>query len=227
MATHRQNRFETLEKRLALAVTAAVTDGDLIVQGDADGAVEIAAMGGGAFQVTDNGNVVADATTLTGVNDDIRIQIDKTAGADNSVTLDLTNETVDRVYASLGDGDNALQLIGGTAGSFYFRGGDGVDNVEMGATVTGSAIVRLGDGENNLTASSDVGRLDVCGGDDADTVSLDATVRGNATVALATAITLSRSPARWRRISRSPPVTEMMPSRSPKAPRSTATRAYF
>ena len=48
MFTHRRPAFESLEKRLALAVTAAVTNGNLVVSGDADGAVQIVAVSSGA-----------------------------------------------------------------------------------------------------------------------------------------------------------------------------------
>ena len=127
MYAHRRSTFEALEPRRALAVSATVTDGDLVITGDADGAVEIVAVGDGSYQVTDNGVLIADETTLTGVTDDIRIDIDEFAGADNSVLLDLsaqTTQTVDRIYADLGDGDNSLQLVGGIAESLQYRGGE-------------------------------------------------------------------------------------------------------
>jgi hypothetical protein len=184
MITPRRSKFETLEKRLALAVSATVTHGDLIVQGSADGPVEIMAVGAGSYQVTDNGAVIADATTLQGVDDDVRIQIDQTAGADNSVTLNLTDQTVDRVYASLGNGDNSLQVIGGNVASFFYRGGAGADTVDLGAVVSGPVIVRLGDGDNSLTVSAGIGRLDVGGGDGDDSVTIEATVAGNVSASL-------------------------------------------
>src|SRR6188472_26793 len=80
MHATRCSRFEFLEKRLALAVTATVTDGDLVVTGDADGAVQITAVGTGQYEVHDNGNLIANSTTLTGATDDIRIDIDASAG---------------------------------------------------------------------------------------------------------------------------------------------------
>src|SRR5262245_62043091 len=48
-------RFEPLENRMCLSVSVAVTDGDLVVSGDADGAVEIVAVSDGVYRVTDNG----------------------------------------------------------------------------------------------------------------------------------------------------------------------------
>ena len=69
-------RFERLEARRYLTVAADLVDGDLIIDGQADGAVEIAALEAGQFQVTDNGVVVG---TLDGVTDDIRINLDADA----------------------------------------------------------------------------------------------------------------------------------------------------
>src|SRR5215212_4239540 len=115
MLAHRRSRFESLEKRLALTVTATVSAGDLIVQGDADGAVVVTSVGTGNFEVTDNGVLIADSTTLTGVNDDIQINLDPSAGVDNTVTLDLGSQTVDQISAKLGNGANSFTVTGGSA----------------------------------------------------------------------------------------------------------------
>jgi hypothetical protein len=179
MFNHRRSRIETLEKRLALAVTAAVVDGDLVIEGDADGAVEIVAVGDGNYQVTDNGVLIADETTLTGVTDDIRIDIDESAAADNSVTLTLSDQVVDRIFADLGDGANSLQLVGGTAASLRYAGGDGVDTIDLGTAVTTGASLKLGDGDNSVVVNAEVGRLDIKGGDGVDAVTIAAAVAGN------------------------------------------------
>src|SRR5262245_65497758 len=103
MFTRSLTSFEPLENRLCLSVTAAVSDGDLIIKGDADGAVEIVAVSDGAFRVTDNGVVIADETTLTGIDDDINIKLEQTIGGTNdTVTVDLsalTDQTIDKIYA--------------------------------------------------------------------------------------------------------------------------------
>src|SRR3954464_15691590 len=117
MLAHRRPSFESLEKRLALAVTATVSAGDLVVQGNANGTVEITSVGTGNFEVRDNGVLIADSTTLTGVNDDIQIKIDQTAGANNAVTLDLGTQTVDQISANLGNGANSFSGTGGNANS--------------------------------------------------------------------------------------------------------------
>lgn len=176
MSYRRLATFETLENRRALAVTAAVSaGGDLIVSGDADGAVEIVAVSEGAYRVTDNGVVIADADVLTGVTDDIRINLDKTAGADNTVTVNLAgSDVVDTVYARLGDGDNTFQLIGTAVDDVSYRGGDGDDAVTLDATVDGSASLQLGDGDNTVEITGAIGRLSIKGGDGDDQVTIDA-----------------------------------------------------
>jgi len=175
MLAHRRSRFESLEKRLALAVTATVSAGDLIVQGDAAGPVEITSVGTGNFEVRDNGVLIADSTTLTGVNDDIQIKLDQTAGADNTVTLNLGTQTVDQVSANLGNGANTFAVAGGNAASLNYQGGAGADTVTLTTPFSGNANVRLGNGANSLTVNSNVGNLEVKGGSDADTVTIAAT----------------------------------------------------
>ena len=75
--------------------------------------------------------LIADSTTLTGVNDDIQIKIDQSAGADNTVTLDLGTQAVDQIYASLGNGTNSFSVTGGSAASFIYKGGSGDDTVAL------------------------------------------------------------------------------------------------
>src|SRR5262245_37683048 len=190
MFTRKLSSFEPLENRLCLSVTATVSDGDLIVKGDADGAVEIVAASEGAFRVTDNGVVIADETTLTGVDDDINIKLEQTTDDTNdTVTVDLsalTDQTIDRIYADLGDGDNSFELVGGTASGLTFRGGDGIDSVSIGTTIESRVFVSLGDGDNDLTLTSTVGNLSVHGGEDADLVAISdtATVTGGVSAQL-------------------------------------------
>jgi hypothetical protein len=172
MLAHRRSSFESLEKRLALAVTATVSAGDLVVQGDANGAVEITSVGTGNFEVRDNGVLIADSTTLTGVNDDIQIKLDKSAGADNTVTLNLGTQNVDQITANLGNGTNSFTATGGNAASLNYQGGTGADTVTLNTPISGNANVKLGNGANSLTVNSNIGGLEVRGGNNADTVTL-------------------------------------------------------
>lgn len=174
-------RFEPLENRLCLSVSATVSDGDLVVSGDAAGAVEIVAVSAGAYRVTDNGVLIADETTLSGVTDDIRIQLETSvADTNDTVTVDLGGQAVDRVYASLGGGDNTFEFSNGTAERLSYRGGSGADSVTLAATIESRAQVALGAGDNDLTVTGAVGSLVVQGGSGADLVAIDesATISG-------------------------------------------------
>lgn len=173
MSHFRLQRFEPLENRICLTVSASVVDGDLVVTGDADGAVEIVAVGEGTYQVSDAGVVVADATVLTDVTDDIRIRLESSStGTDDTVSLDLGDQTVDRIYADLGDGNNLFEFVSGTAHSLTYRGGSGGDSVSLAGTINSRAMVSLGSGDNDLTLSGEAGSLSVRGGDGADFVSI-------------------------------------------------------
>ena len=115
----------------------------------------------GTFEVRDNGVLIADSTTLTGVNRNVKIDIDESAGADNTVTLDLGTQAVEKIYADLGDGTNSLSVTGGSATSFKYDGGSGADTVSLTTPVSGYADVKLGNGDNSLTVNGTVGNL-VC-----------------------------------------------------------------
>lgn len=189
MLSRKYPGFESLENRLCLSVNATVSGGDLIVSGDADGAVEIVAVGQGSYRVTDNGVVVADETVLQNVDDDITIRLEQSIdGTNDTVTLDLTalTENVDKVYADLGDGDNSFEIIGGSASGLTYRGGDGIDSVSIGSSIEGRAFVKLGDGDNDLTVNGAVGNLTVHGGDGADLIAIASTavINGGASVEL-------------------------------------------
>src|SRR6478735_1804912 len=119
--------LEALERRYCLTVGVSVDDGDLIVSGDADGAIEIKATAANTFEVSDNGVVVG---TVEGVTDDVRIRIDASAEANDQVTLDLGGQTIDKLMVNLGGGDNTFTLQGGTVkGAFTYSGGSGDDAV--------------------------------------------------------------------------------------------------
>lgn len=162
--------FEQLESRQLLSVTAQVVSGSLLVQGQADGAVEIRAVDAGKFEVTDNGAAIA---TVDGVTKGVQIKLDANGGTtDDQVTLDLAGQTVQRVQADLGGGDNQFVLQGGTvSGSLIYRGGKGEDNVQVAAdaVVQGTVIADLRQGNNTLdvqgTLNRDLTVLAPTGGD--------------------------------------------------------------
>jgi hypothetical protein len=152
-------RFEQLEPRRYLAVAAQVIDGDLIVDGDADGMVQITAVAEAEFHITDDG---VDIATLEGVTDDIRIELDQQdAAASDHVTLDLGGQAVDRVVVDLGDGDNAFVLQNGTVGgSLKYEVGAGDDTLEIAAdaVIEKSVYAHLGDGDNHVVLAGLVER---------------------------------------------------------------------
>ena len=124
----RQNAFgfERLEDRSYLAVDVAVDEGQLLVSGIADGAVEIVAIDATTYEVRDNGVVVA---TAEGVAEEIRISLDAGGATDDNVTINLVGQTIGRIMADLGNGNNSLTIAGGTVGSLRLAGGDGADGV--------------------------------------------------------------------------------------------------
>ena len=186
MRNRRKLKREALESRIYLAATAVVDDGDLVISGDAEGDIEIVAVGSGAYEVSEGGVVIADSTELQGITDDIRIVLEATTNStDDDVLLDLGGEAVDRVYANLGGGNNTFGVTGGSAANILYRGGDGIDDVEIDSTIDRFAWICLGEGDNGLTVNSDIGRLFVRGGNDADNVALsELAIVGSASIRL-------------------------------------------
>lgn len=174
----RLNGFESLESRRLLTVTAELVGDDLVVTGDATDVV-IKATAAGTFEVSDGGNLVA---TVEGVTDDVKIQLDADGAENNQVTLDLAGQSVDRVFVSLGDGDNHFTLQGGTVnGELVYVGGSDDDAVQIAAdaTVAGATGVRLGNGDNSVEINGTISRsLNVLAGsgDDLVTIAADAHV---------------------------------------------------
>lgn len=198
--------FEKFEDRLCLTVGVMVTDaGTLVVNGMADGPVEIIATGETAFQVTDNGIVVAD---VEGVEKNIVVRIDgRDAGVptDDSVSIDLADNSVDNVFASLGHGTNQFNISGDQSiDRMIFHGGDGDDtvNINVDTEFVALALTRAGDDTVNMLA--DANRVRIRTGDGNDSVTLgggttaesiglrlgdgDNTVHSNATVSRMLAI---------------------------------------
>ena len=171
MKTARTMKSEILESRICLSASAAVDNGDLVVTGNAEGDIAIIAVGDGLYEVYEAGVLVADSTQLQDVTDDIRVALEETPdGTNDKVSIELGDQTVDRIYADLGDGDNSLVLTGGSAASIVYRGGDGVDDIQLDTAIDEIAWFVLGDGTNTLTVNGIVGRLCARGGSDADTI---------------------------------------------------------
>jgi hypothetical protein len=173
---------ERLEDRYCLTVAAALDNGMLDVTGDADGAVAITATDGTTYKVTDNN---ADVATVSNVTGGIKVAMDVAAGKDDTVTIDLGSQSVDRLMANLGDGDNNLTVQNGTvSGNLQFAGGTGNDSLTLvaGATVAKSLTARMGEGDNMLDVEGTVSRdlvMTAGSGDDTLTIGADATISRN------------------------------------------------
>ena len=162
MKTNSIGSFEKLESRRYLSITVSVEHGDLIVEGDAVGDVVITAQDDGTFKVTDNFRGSDGSSNIVeGVTDDIRIDLDPDGESDDLVTLNLSEQSVDKVFVKLGDGANQFVLQAGAVnGGLTYEGGDGDDVVQIGvdADVAKSVYARLGDGNNKLVLAGSVGR---------------------------------------------------------------------
>ncbi|MCU0720869.1 MAG: hypothetical protein MUC83_14260 [Pirellula sp.] len=168
--------IEKLEGRRLLAIDVAVTDGDLVISGEADGTVTVRSLDDGSIEVQEGDKIVAN---LTDVTDDIRIELDSTGTIDDTVVIDLNTKSVDRLMVDLGNGDNQLLLeSGNVSGSLLYRGGDGNDLVLLSgeSTIDQNVYAFLGDGDDRVTLDGTVNRsVTVRGGDGADSVELGET----------------------------------------------------
>lgn len=150
---------EQLESRRYLSLAATVTEGDLIVTGDANGTVEIRAVEEGKFEILDNGEVV---TTVEGITDDIRVSLDSDGTAtDDHLILNLDTQTVDEVFIQLGQGNNTFELQGGVVqGSLRYLGGSGDDTVSISESslIEGRVIAQVKSGDNEVQILGEVGQ---------------------------------------------------------------------
>ncbi len=94
---------EKLEPRQMFAIDVTVVDGDLVVSGEAEGAVAIRTLEDGSIEVKEGDRIVANKTDVT---DDIRIDLDSTGTQDDTVVIDLKAKAIDRLMVNLGNGDN-------------------------------------------------------------------------------------------------------------------------
>lgn len=167
---------EKLEERRLLAIDVAVTDGDLVISGEADGAVTIRSLEDGSIEVQEGDKVVAN---FTDVIDDIRIDLDSTGTMDDTIVIDLDAKSVDRLMVDLGNGDNQLLIESGKiSGSLLYRGGDGNDLVLLSedSIIDQNVYAFLGDGDDQVTLEGTVNRsVMVRGGDGDDVVEIGET----------------------------------------------------
>lgn len=149
--------FESLESRIALTVAAEVVNGNLIVSGEADGAVAIVGSANGNYSITDNGVEVG---SVSGVTRNVRVTL-PTQDANDAVSIDLGENSVRNLYVNLGSGDNELTVSNGTIkGATMIRANGGDDSVSLAADLmlANEANVWLGDGANDLDVASQLSR---------------------------------------------------------------------
>lgn len=167
---------EKLEERRLLAIDVAVTDGDLVISGEADGTLIIRSLEDGSIEVQEGDKVVANFTDVT---DDIRIDLDSTGTMDDTVVIDLSTKSIDRLMVDLGDGDNQLLIeSGNVSGSLLYRGGEGNDIVLLSeeSIIDQNVYAFLGAGDDQVTLDGTVNRsVMIRGGDGDDFVELGET----------------------------------------------------
>lgn len=181
----RYRQLEKLEQRLCLAFDVGLQGGYLTIYGDANGPLDVQvqpvlplppnAPPAYAISVADASGDVFGPALFNQVAQGIQIRLSgEGPAAHDDVTLDLSGQNVERVFADLGQGDNRFTLSDGTVGNLTIRAGDGDDSViiEGDATVSGLLSTSLGGGNNSIYIAGDVGTLIVRSGNGNDTVTV-------------------------------------------------------
>ena len=123
MRTRNLGKPELLESRLCLSASAGVNDGNQAVSRDAGGAVATVVVGAGAIRLGDNGFLIVDETTVLAATSEMRAELEADdAAVHNTVSVDRGGQTVDCVYAELGEGDNSAATAGNGAGEHGLAG---------------------------------------------------------------------------------------------------------
>jgi Ca2+-binding RTX toxin-like protein len=168
----RQLSLESLENRALLAgnVLASVTDGNLLISGDASANnIRIVQTAEGTFEITGVRTKIngTNSATLTGVTGDVTVQ--------------------------LGNGNDAVSIGADTdadvslAGNLTVDGGAGNDSIKIkGLNVDGDVAVSGGAGNDSIAAAGlDVtGALDIDAGTGNDTAKLSDAIAASAAIAL-------------------------------------------
>ena len=162
--------FESLEDRICLTVSAGLENGWLEVTGIADGQVQITGTDSG-LDVLDDGQLIGSFTDV----DRIRVLLDVESGATNDdvVRVNFNDQTVDRLFAFLGDGNNIFDVSGNLPiGSVGMVGGQDIDVLNVNVVTENSIAARLQAGNDRVNVNADTAWLFVSGGDGSDAVNL-------------------------------------------------------
>lgn len=155
---------ESLEPRVCLALEVALDGNLLAISGDTLGPVEVKVeqmpVESGtapAYVISHNGDEIGGPIFLDEASAGVQLQL---GDSSDQVTVDLGGESVSKIYADLGRGDNSLTLINGeVTESLTVRGGDQADKVRLpnSAAVNGLVHLALGGGNNLIEIAGAVG----------------------------------------------------------------------
>ncbi len=173
---------ESLEPRVCLALEVALEGNWLAISGETIGPVEVKVeqmpVESGtapAYVISHNGNEIGAPIFLDEASAGVQLQL---GDSSDQVTVDLGGESVSKIYADLGRGDNSLTLINGeVTESLTVRGGDQADKVRLpnSAAVNGLVHLALGEGENLIDIAGAVGLVVVEPKGGSGTLELDTT----------------------------------------------------
>lgn len=160
---------EALEEKVCLTATVAITDGTLLVSGEADGPIEISMNESQQMQVTDNGIVLDSFSDVVHLG----IELDSGETSDAEVVLDIATNNVIDVNISLGNGTNSFTLVSGQVdGNLTYWGleSTGSDTVifQAASNVIGNVVLELGDGGDTVELHGEIGGDTEVHGDDGD-----------------------------------------------------------
>ena len=163
--------FEKLEDRVCLTVSAIMAEaGILSVTGNADGGVQIVGSDTG-ISVRDDGILIGEFEQVQR----IEILMDMTRGIvnDDKVHISLNNQSVDRVFAFLGHGENVFDVSGDEpVGEIAFVGGFDNDTFTVDAIVQRAIVAIMRDGNDVVNVDGSMNWLHVDGGQGDDTVNI-------------------------------------------------------
>ena len=155
---------ESLEPRVCLALEVALEGSWLAISGETIGPVEVKVeqmpVESGtapAYVISHNGDAIGAPIFLDEASAGVQLQL---GDSSDQVTVDLGGESVSKIYADLGRGDNSLTLINGeVTESLTVRGGEQADKVRLpnSAAVNGLVHLALGEGDNLIEIAGAAG----------------------------------------------------------------------
>ncbi|MEZ6094557.1 MAG: hypothetical protein R3C03_10025 [Pirellulaceae bacterium] len=172
--------YQSLEDRRCMAVVVGASDGNMYVEGNANGIVEVYAVGEQAFAVRDNGIQIGGV--IENVTGNLKISLDQSGGAQNDhVRIEMLDEAFQNIRVDLGDGNNHVELTGthrtGFEPSHYVQrvqvfGGAGDDTIDVDLITNTSVYASTGGGNDTLTQYANSGLVQFVSGNGDDTLNV-------------------------------------------------------